>query len=297
MEKNTNAVINAKELGIAKMSTLGLQHAFTMFGATVLVPIITGLDVSVSLFLAGIGTLIFHLITKGKVPAFLGSSFAFIAPIMVVAESHGLAYARGGIVVAGLIYLILAGLMQIFGTENVIKFFPPVVTGPIIIVIGLKLAPVAVGMASENWWLALTAFVIVTSISVFAKGFLKVIPVIIGLIVTYIVAVVFGQVDFSAIQEAKWIGLPAFELAKFDLSAILTVAPIALATMVEHVGDVIAIGATVDKNFIKGPGLTRTLTGDGVATAISAMFGGPANTTYSENTGVLALTEYGIQSL
>jgi len=290
MEKNTNAVINAKELGIAKMSTLGLQHAFTMFGATVLVPIITGLDVSVSLFLAGIGTLIFHLITKGKVPAFLGSSFAFIAPIMVVAESHGLAYARGGIVVAGLIYLILAGLMQIFGTENVIKFFPPVVTGPIIIVIGLKLAPVAVGMASENWWLALTAFVIVTSISVFAKGFLKVIPVIIGLIVTYIVAVVFGQVDFSAIQEAKWIGLPAFELAKFDLSAILTVAPIALATMVEHVGDVIAIGATVDKNFIKDPGLTRTLTGDGVATAISAMFGGPANTTYSENTGVLALT-------
>ncbi|MCH4887793.1 uracil permease [Acidaminobacter sp. JC074] len=290
MEKNTNAVVNARELGLAKMSTLGLQHAFTMFGATVLVPIITGLDVSVSLLLAGIGTLIFHLITKGKVPAFLGSSFAFIAPILAVAESHGLAYARGGIVVAGLIYLILAGLMQIFGTEKVIKFFPPVVTGPIIIVIGLKLAPVAVGMASENWALALIAFAVVTAISVFAKGFLKVIPVIVGLIVTYIVAVIFGQVDFTAVKDAAWIGLPAIELAKFDLGAILTVAPIALATMVEHVGDVIAIGATVDKNFMEDPGLTRTLTGDGVATAISAMFGGPANTTYSENTGVLALT-------
>lgn len=289
-QKNTHAITDAKQLGIPKMTTLGIQHAFTMFGATVLVPIITGLDISVSLFLAGIGTLLFHLITKGKVPAFLGSSFAFIAPILAVAESHGLEYARGGIVVAGLVYLLLAGLMQIFGTENVIKFFPPIVTGPIIIVIGLKLAPVAIDMASGNWWLALCAFTIVTAISVYAKGFLKVIPVIIGLIVTYIVAVIFGQVDFSAIKEAAWVGIPKFTLAKFDFSAILTVAPIALATMVEHVGDVIAIGATVDKDFMKEPGLPRTLTGDGLATAISAMFGGPANTTYSENTGVLALT-------
>jgi uracil permease len=289
-QKNTTAITNAKELGLPKMTTLGVQHAFTMFGATVLVPIITGLDVSVSLFLAGIGTLLFHLITKGKVPAFLGSSFAFIAPMLAVAETHGLAYARGGIVVAGLIYLLLAGLMQVFGTENVIKFFPPVVTGPIIIVIGLKLAPVAIDMASGNWWLAILAFLIVTAISVYAKGFLKVIPVIIGLITTYIVATIFGQVDFTAIKEAAWFGIPKFEMAKFDFSAVLTVAPIALATMVEHVGDVIAIGATVDKDFIKEPGLPRTLTGDGVATAISAMFGGPANTTYSENTGVLALT-------
>lgn len=289
-QKNTHAITDAKRLGLPKMTTLGVQHAFTMFGATVLVPIITGLDISVSLFLAGIGTLLFHLITKGEVPAFLGSSFAFIAPILAVAETHGLAYARGGIVVAGLVYLILAGLMKVFGTENVIKFFPPVVTGPIIIVIGLKLAPTAVSMATGNWWLALLAFVIVTTISVYAKGFLKVIPVIIGLIVTYFVAVIFGQVDFTAVSEAKWFGIPDFTLAKFDFGAILTVAPIALATMVEHVGDVIAIGATVDKDFLKEPGLPRTLTGDGLATAVSAMFGGPANTTYSENTGVLALT-------
>lgn len=290
VQKNTDAIRDAKQLGLPKMTMLGVQHVFTMFGATVLVPLITGLDVSVSLFLAGIGTLLFHWITKGKVPAFLGSSFAFIAPIMAVASTHGLAYARGGIVVAGLIYLILAGLMQVFGTERVIKFFPPIVTGPIILVIGLKLAPVAIDMASGNWWLAILAFVIVTAISVYAKGFLKVIPVIIGLILTYIVAVIFGQVDFTPVLDAKWFDIPEFSLAKFDFSAILTVAPIALATMVEHVGDVIAIGATVDRDFIKEPGLPRTLTGDGVATAVSAMFGGPANTTYSENTGVLALT-------
>jgi uracil permease len=224
------------------------------------------------------------------VPAFLGSSFAFIAPMAAVTATHGLAYARGGIVVAGFIYLILAALMKVFGTDRVIKFFPPVVTGPIIIVIGLKLAPTAIGMASGNWLLALIAFAIVTAVSVYAKGFLKVIPVIIGLIVTYIVAVIMGEVDFTLVKEAKWIGAPTFEFAKFNLGAILTVAPIALATMVEHVGDVIAIGATVDKDFIKDPGLPRTLLGDGVATMFSAFFGGPANTTYSENTGVLALT-------
>ncbi|MBI9012106.1 MAG: uracil permease [Clostridiales bacterium] len=289
-QKNLNAITEVKELGVPKMMTLGLQHAFTMFGATVLVPIITGLDISVSLLLAGVGTLIFHFITKGKVPAFLGSSFAFIAPMLAVAASHGLEYARGGIVVAGLIYLVLAGLMKIFGTDRVIKYFPPVVTGPIIIVIGLKLAPVAIDMASANWLLALIAFSIVTIVSVFAKGFLKVIPVIIGLIGTYIIAIIMGEVDFTAVKDAEFIGIPAFEFAKFNLSAILTVAPIALATMVEHVGDVIAIGATVDKDFLEEPGLPRTLMGDGIATAVSAFFGGPANTTYSENTGVLALT-------
>jgi uracil permease len=289
-QKNLNAITDVKELGVPKMMTLGLQHAFTMFGATVLVPIITGLDISVSLLLAGVGTLLFHLITKGKVPAFLGSSFAFIAPILAVASTHGLEYARGGIVVAGLIYLVLAALMKVFGTERVIKYFPPVVTGPIIIVIGLKLAPVAIDMASGDWLLAGIAFAIVTAVSVYAKGFLKVIPVIIGLIGTYIIAMILGKVDFTAVKDAELVGIPAFELAKFNLSAILTVAPIALATMVEHVGDVIAIGATVDKDFLEEPGLPRTLIGDGVATAVSAFFGGPANTTYSENTGVLALT-------
>lgn len=288
--KNKNAITDVRELGLPKTITLGVQHTFTMFGSTVLVPIITGLDISVSLFLAGIGTLIFHLFTKGMVPAFLGSSFAFIAPILAVAGSHGLEYARGGIVVAGIMYLILAGFISVFGTERIVKFFPPVVTGPIILVIGLKLAPIAVGMASEDWLLALVAFTVVTVVSVFGKGFLKVIPVIIGLIAAYVFAVAIGRVDFTPIGEVAWIGLPAFSMAKFNLDAILTVAPIALATMVEHIGDVAAIGSTVDKNFMEKPGLTRTLMGDGVATAVSAMFGGPANTTYSENTGVLALT-------
>jgi uracil permease len=288
---NHDAIRDVTQLGTAKMITLGVQHAFTMFGATVLVPIITGLDISVSLFMAGIGTLLFHLITKGKVPAFLGSSFAFIAPMLAVTATHGIEYARGGIVVAGLIYLILAGLITVFGVEKVIRFFPPVVTGPIIMVIGLKLAPVAVDMASSDWLLAIVSFVIVTGISVYARGFLKVIPVIIGLIGGYLVALMLGRVDFTAVQQAQTFGLPAFSMAKFNVDAVFTMAPLALATMVEHIGDVLAIGATVEKDFIEDPGLNRTLIGDGVATALSAMFGGPANTTYSENTGVLALTK------
>ncbi|MGB3366555.1 MAG: solute carrier family 23 protein, partial [Acidaminobacteraceae bacterium] len=237
-----------------------------------------------------VGTLLFHLITKGKVPAFLGSSFAFIAPMLAVTATHGLEYARGGIVVAGLIYLILAGLIAVFGADKVVRFFPPIVTGPIIIVIGLKLAPVAIDMASGDWLLAGVAFVVVTSVSVYAKGFLKVIPVIIGLITAYIFAVVLGRVDFSPIANAGYFGIPAFSMAKFNLDAIFTVAPLALATMVEHIGDVLAIGATVEEDFMEDPGLHRTLLGDGIATALSAMVGGPANTTYSENTGVLALT-------
>jgi len=288
---NQDAIRDVTQLGVPKMVTLSVQHAFTMFGATVLVPIITGLNISVALFMAGIGTLLFHLITRGRVPAFLGSSFAFIAPMLAVTEMTGdIAYAQGGIVVAGLVYLILAGLIYMFGAEKVVKFFPPVVTGPIIMVIGLKLAPVAIDMASGNWGLALTSFVIITAVSVYAKGFLKVIPVIIGLIGGYVVAVVFGQVDFTPIKEASWIGLPQFTMAKFSADAVFTVAPLALATMVEHIGDVLAIGSTVEKDFMEDPGLHRTLIGDGVATALSAMFGGPANTTYSENTGVLALT-------
>lgn len=288
---NAEGINDVSKLGTPKMITLGMQHTFTMFGATVLVPIITGLDISVSLFMAGIGTLLFHLITKGKVPAFLGSSFAFIAPMIAVTATHGLEYARGGIVVAGLMYLLLSGLITIFGTKKVIRFFPPVVTGPIIIVIGLKLAPVAIQMASIDWLLAVVAFSIVTAVSVFGKGFVKVVPIIIGLIGSYLVALLLGRVDFAGLADAKAFGIPAFTVAKFNVSAILTVAPIALATMVEHIGDVIAIGATVKKDFMKEPGLNRTLLGDGIATAVSAMFGGPANTTYSENTGVLALTK------
>lgn len=290
VDVNADAIRDVSALGVPKMLTLGMQHAFTMFGATVLVPIITGLDISVSLFMAGVGTLLFHLITNGRVPAFLGSSFAFIAPMLAVTAAHGIEYARGGIVVAGLIYLVLAGLIAVFGADKVVRFFPPVVTGPIIIVIGLKLAPVAIDMASGDWLLAGIAFCVVTAVSVYGKGFLKVVPVIIGLITSYLVAVMLGRVDFSPIANAGYFGIPAFSMAKFNLDAVFTVAPLALATMVEHIGDVLAIGATVEEDFMENPGLHRTLIGDGVATALSAMVGGPANTTYSENTGVLALT-------
>jgi len=276
---------------LQKKIILGIQHTFTMFGATVLVPIITGLNISVALFMAGIGTLLFHFITKKKVPVFLGSSFAFIAPILAVAEVAGLEYAQGGIVVAGLVYLIIAALIQTFGIERVIKFFPPVVTGPIIIVIGLKLAPVAIDMAKAHWGLAIASFLIVTAVSIYAKGFLRVLPVLIGLAGGYLIALFTGNVDFTPVMEAKWFGMPPFTMAKFSFETVMMVAPIALATVVEHFGDVIAIGATVEKDFMKEPGLHRTLIGDGLATSLSAMFGGPANTTYSENTGVLALTK------
>lgn len=304
-----NIGIDLNTISIHKKVILGMQHTFTMFGSTVLVPIITGFDISVALFMAGIGTLLFHLITKGKVPAFLGSSFAFIAPILSVLSAvtgaatteeamlsplagDGLAYAQGGLVVAGIIYLLLAILVSIFGVERIISFFPSVVTGPIIMVIGLKLAPVAIDMASGNWGLAIVSFSIVTIVSIYGKGFLKVLPVLIGLTGGYLVALVTGNVDFTSVVQTKEVfGLPNFTMAKFSLETIMIVAPVAVATMIEHVGDVLAIGTTVEKDFAKDPGLNRTLLGDGIATSLSAMFGGPANTTYSENTGVLALTK------
>lgn len=290
MEDQRTAITDAKSLGVPKLLTLGVQHAFTMFGATVLVPILTGMNISVALFMAGIGTLLFHLITGGKMPAFLGSSFAFIAPIIAVISVHGLEYAQGGLVIAGLVYLVIGILFKVGGVERIMSFFPPIVTGPIIMVIGLKLAPTAIDMASSDWLLAFIAFAIVTAVNIYGKGFIKVIPVIIGLIGAYIIAFVIGRVDLAAVGEADWFGIPQFTMAKFNLDAIFTIAPLALVTMVEHVGDVIAIGATVKKDFVKDPGLVRTIIGDGLATSLSAFFGGPANTTYSENTGVLALT-------
>lgn len=291
MNDQKAAITNAKELGIPKLLTLGVQHTFTMFGATVLVPILTGMDISVALFMAGVGTLLFHLITGGKMPAFLGSSFAFIAPISAVIASHGLAYAQGGLVIAGLVYLLIGLLFKVGGVERIMSFFPPIVTGPIIMVIGLKLAPTAIDMASTDWLMALIAFAIVTAVNIYGKGFFKVIPVVIGLLSAYIIAMILGRVDFSLVKESSWLGIPQFTLAKFNLDAIFTIAPLALVTMVEHVGDVIAIGATVKKDFVKSPGLIRTIISDGLATSLSAFFGGPANTTYSENTGVLALTK------
>lgn len=296
-KSNIGAIRDASQISMPKKIILGMQHTFTMFGATVLVPIITGLDISVSLFMAGVCTLIFHLITKKKMPVFLGSSFAFIAPIAAVVEfvsarggTDGLAYARGGIMVAGMVYVVVAALIYIFGVKKVVEFFPPVVTGPIILVIGVKLAPTAIDMASGNWMLAIVSFLTVVGISIYAKGFLKVVPVMIGLIVGYVVAIITGNVDFAPIVSASWVGLPPFQLPKFDFQTIMIIAPVAVVTMVEHVGDVIAIGATVEEDFLEEPGLHRTMLGDGLMTALSALVGGPPNTTYSENTGVLALT-------
>jgi uracil permease len=289
-------------LPTGKLVVLGLQHTFTMFGATILVPLLTGLSITVSLFMAGVCTLLFHLITKGKVPVFLGSSFAFLVPIAFVAYgSHflmgdrlgldmGLEYAQGGIVVAGCVYLLLAGLVYLFGYKRIASFFPPVVTGPIIICIGLILAPVAIDNASDNWLVALFTFIVVCVVSIFLKGFIKLLPVLCGLVAGYLFALAFGLVDFTAIGEASWVGIPNFTLAKFDWRAILVIAPVAIATMVEHIGDIIAISETTKRDYMKEPGLHRTLIGDGLASVLSAMFGGPANTTYSENTGVLVLT-------
>lgn len=295
--KMMEPIRDASQISMSKRILLGMQHTFTMFGATVLVPIITGLDVSVALFMAGVCTLLFHFITKKKVPVFLGSSFAFIAPIAAVVAmvearggTDGLAYARGGIVVAGMVYVVVAALIYVFGVKKIVDFFPPIVTGPIILVIGLKLAPTAIGMASDNWMLAIVAFITVVGVSVFAKGFFQVIPVMIGLIVGYVVAVLTNNVDFAPIINAGWIGLPPFQMAKFDFQTIMVIAPVAIATIVEHIGDVIAIGATVENDFLEEPGLHRTMLADGLMTAFSALVGGPANTTYSENTGVLALT-------
>ena len=278
------------DLKAGEKIVLGLQHTFTMFGATVLVPILTGLDISVALFMAGICTLFFHLITTGRIPVFLGSSFAFISPIIAVATVHGLPYAQGGIVIAGLVYLIMALLIGTFGPDRVISFFPPIVTGPIIMIIGLTLAPVAIGGASENWLLAFVSVIIVIVVSVFTKGFLKMLPVLFGLFGGYLVAIIMGKVDFQPVMDAKWIGIPSFTIAKFNWDSVLIIAPVAIVTVIEHIGDVMALRATCEKDFIKSPGLHRTLIGDGLATCLSAFFGGPANTTYSENTGVLALT-------
>jgi len=293
------------KVGMGKTVVLGVQHTFTMFGATILVPIIVGFDISVALLMAGAGTLLFHLITRGGVPLFLGSSFAFIAPVLAASAAFGMPYALGGIVVSGLLYLILATLVYFLGAEKIISWFPPIVTGSIIMVIGLALAPVAIGMAStgggeeitgSSWLLALISFAIVVIVAVFMKGFAKALPVLIGLVASYLIAAlitVFGiapLVDFKPIAEAAWFGLPTFTLAKFDVRAIMLVAPVAICTMVEHIGDIMAIGVICDRDFVKKPGLHRTLIGDGLASVLSAMFGGPANTTYSENTGVLALT-------
>ena len=298
-----------QKLSPAKFGLLGFQHMFAMFGATVLVPALTGLSVSATLLFAGLGTLLFHLITKGKVPAFLGSSFAFLGGYFAVAGMEQFAdgtmnwipYAGVGVACAGLIYCAVAALFKVFGAEKVMRFFPPIVTGPIIIAIGLILSNSAVNNCATNWPIAILALVIVVAFNIWGKGMFKIIPILLGVVGSYVVAAIFGQVDFTAVKDAAWFGVPfqmkdtTFSLiGNCDwstlLTVILTMAPIALATMMEHIGDMSAISSTVGKNFIKEPGLHRSLLGDGCATALAALFGAPANTTYGENTGVLALT-------
>ena len=325
------AIYDARSLGAGKMTVLGLQHMFAMFGATVLVPILTGLPVSTTLLFAGIGTLMFHAITGFKVPAFLGSSFAFlggyaaIAPLVDGKANPNLPYACFGVACAGLVYLVLALLFKVFGANKVMKFFPPVVTGPIIIAIGLNLSNSAINnilspltnadgsyvttangniAISNHWWIALVAIVVVVLCNIWGRGMVKIIPILLGVIASYLCAAIAGYIDFTPVREAAWIGSPIsykntvfsiFTSGNIDgallLSSVITILPISFATMMEHIGDISAISSTVGKNFIKDPGLHRTLTGDGLATTVASLFGAPANTTYGENTGVLTLTK------
>ncbi len=357
MSKKNDGIYDARSLGVPKMIILGLQHMFAMFGATILVPMITGLDVSITLLMAGLGTILFHVLTKFKVPAFLGSSFAFLGGYAAVKSlapegadpNTMLPYACLGVACAGLVYLILAGIIKAVGAERVMRFFPPVVTGPIIIAIGLGLAPSAVSNCTTNWFLALVALAVIIIFNIWGKGMMRIIPIILGLVISYAVGLglhYLGQANPNLISDIPWMFsggaeldasgnvvryLPIFDFTELHvvldnigkgqifgdncllsfpvnwgktvfsgvdwsngtmiLSAIIAIVPISLATMMEHIGDISAISSTVGKNYILDPGLHRTLMGDGLATTIASLFGGPANTTYGENTGVLALTK------
>ena len=307
------AVYDARQLGKGRMLVLGLQHMFAMFGATILVPTITGLSVSATLLFAGLGTLLFHWFTKMKVPAFLGSSFAFLGGYATVVamgtemgmtQAEALPYACVGVVAAGLLYFVLAAAFKLFGVHRVMKLFPPVVTGPIIISIGLILAGTAVKSILTNWWVALIAILVVIVCNIWGKGMIKIIPILLGVLASYVVAAIFGQLEpgkVQALHDAAWVGLPfqwqntgMYALGSgnwsFLITAIVAIMPIALATMIEHIGDMCAISSTCNRNYLEDPGLHRTLMGDGAATVLASLFGAPANTTYGENTGVLNLT-------
>ena len=321
MNHSKDIIKDASVLGVPKMLLLGLQHMFAMFGATILVPILVNgyfgsanqvLSVQVTLFCAGFGTLFFHLCSKFQVPAFLGSSFAFLGGFASIAsldtgifanmpDSEKLQYACGGIFVAGLLYLVLALIIKLIGVKRVMRFLPPVVTGPIIICIGLSLAPSAVNNASTSLLTAIVALAFIIIFNIWGKGMFKIIPILLGVVISYVFALALHGLgftnpdgsaifDFTNVINASAVGLPPFQLPKFNITAILVMAPIAIATMMEHIGDMSAISATVGENFLEDPGLHRTLIGDGLATSFSALIGGPANTTYGENTGVLELS-------
>lgn len=310
MNTDNRGIYDARQLGTPKFVVLGIQHLFAMFGATILVPLITGLDVSATLLFAGIGTLIFHFISKLKVPAFLGSSFAFLGGYASVkqlcmgqglTEEMALNYACLGVAAASLLYFVMAFLLKMFGTEKVMRYFPPVVTGPMVIAIGLTLSGSAISNCQQNWLFAITAIVVVIASSIWGKGIIKIVPILLGVLASYILAAAMGEVDFTKLSDAAWVGMPlnmdrtafaVFRSPNYDLilTSIIAIFPIAFATIMEHIGDMCAIQSTVGKNFIKDPGLHRTLSGDGLATLLASLFGAPANTTYGENTGVLNLT-------
>ena len=309
-------IYDARQLGRGRMLLLGFQHMFAMFGATILVPILTGLDVSNTLLFAGLGTLLFHLITGGKIPAFLGSSFAFLGGYATIAPMLDgnqpnlamLPYACFGVACAGLVYVILAGLFKAFGAKKVMRFFPPIVTGPIIIAIGLNLSSSAINNCAQNWWIAMVAIVIIIAANIWGKGMIKIIPILLGVIGSYVIAVIADpsvrETLVNNVANAKWFALPIYKDetvfglfmngnvdSHLLLTSVITIVPLSLATMVEHIGDVSAISSTCNRNYIENPGLHRTLMGDGLATTLAALFGAPANTTYGENTGVLALSK------
>ena len=275
----------------AKRIIIGIQFLFVAFGATVLVPLLVGIDPSVALFTAGIGTLIFHLITKGKVPVFLGSSFAFVAPIIAATKLYGLPGTFSGLIAVGLVYGVVSAVIKAWGLRVIEKVFPAIVVGPVIMLIGLSLADEGVKMAQENWLIAIVALSTAVIIVVFSKGMLKLIPIFAAIVVGYIFSVVLGEVNFEPIIKSSWFALPTFERPELNWNAIIYMIPVAFAPIIEHIGDMYAIGGVANKKFVKDPGLHRTLLGDGVATAFAGFFGGPPNTTYSEVTGAIALTK------
>ncbi len=303
------AVYDARSLGPSKMLLLGLQHLFAMFGATVLVPTLTGLDVATTLMFAGLGTLLFHFLTKGKVPAFLGSSFAYLAGYAAIApngEPELLPYACFAVAVSGFAYVILAAVVKVVGVKRVMRYFPPIVTGPIIISVGLILSSSAINNCGGNWLVAITAILVIIACNMWGKGMIKIVPILIGVVASYGLSMIVDPASreavLSSVSQADWIGFPVkkeytvFALLTGDLDAGLlvtacfTIVPLAIATMMEHIGDICAISSTCGRDYLVEPGLHRTLMGDGLATALSSLFGGPANTTYGENTGVLALS-------
>ncbi|UMB61497.1 NCS2 family nucleobase:cation symporter [Lutibacter sp. A80] len=274
-----------------KRIIIGIQFLFVAFGATVLVPLLIDIDPAVALFTAGVGTLIFHLITKGKVPVFLGSSFAFIAPIIAATKLYGYPGALGGIIAVGIVYSIVSAIIKLWGLRVIEKIFPAVVVGPVIMIIGLSLASTGVDMAKSNWPIAIAVLATAIIIVTFTKGLIKLIPIFIGIVVGYVISIFTGLVDFSPVNEAAWFAFPKFTSPEFNWGAILYMIPVAIAPIIEHIGDMYAIGGVANKKFVKDPGLHRTLLGDGVATAFAGFFGGPPNTTYSEVTGAVALTK------